>query len=306
MDRDRRDRAPVFPVKQPPRICDYEGSPYRRVFWEDADRAYEDATERLAVHAMLSPAGDRLLDIGAGFGRLVDLYGGYRQVFLLDFARSMLDDARSHHGDRCVYVCADLYRLPFATGALDACVQVRVLHHVERIDDAFAEVARVLAPGGAYVLEFANKRHLKAILRFAAGRQAESPFAPAPYEFVPLNWDHHPAEVRRALRASRLFVAAERAVSHFRAPALKRRLAPSTLARLDAAIGAPLAPLALAPSQFVRAVRHGAPVTGAGLWRCPDCGHEPLADAADAVPCPNCGRRWPIVDGVHIFRYVND
>ena len=35
------------------RVCDYEGSPYRRVFWEEADRAYEDATERLAVREIV-------------------------------------------------------------------------------------------------------------------------------------------------------------------------------------------------------------------------------------------------------------
>jgi SAM-dependent methyltransferase len=289
-------------MKQSPRICDYEGSPYRRVFWEDADRAYEDSAERLAVRALLPPTGRSLLDIGAGFGRLVDEYTGYPQVVLLDYARSMLDDARSRHGDRCTYVCADLYRLPFATGALDTVVQVRVLHHVEHIEDAFAEVARVLPSVGSYLLEFANKRHLKAIARHLTRRQVENPFDERPYEFVPLNWDFHPAHIERAMRAAGLFIAARRAVSQFRLPALKRLVGPASLARVDAAFGGPLAPLALAPSQFVRAVRHGAPPAVDGLWRCPACGHEPLVETGDAVPCPSCGRVWPIVDGVYIFR----
>lgn len=289
-------------MERSPRICDYEGSPYRRVFWEEADRGYEDATERLAVRALLPPSGGRVLDIGAGFGRLVDEYAGYERVFLLDYARSMLADARSRHGDRCTYVCADLYRLPFATSALDTVVQVRVLHHVERVEDAFAEVARALRPGGSYVLEFANKRHLKAIVRYALRRQAERPFDARPHEFAPLNWDFHPAHIARALRGARLFVAEQRAVSHFRLPSLKRRVPPVVLARLDGAIGGALAPLALAPSQFVRAVRHGGPAASGAVWRCPACGHEPLVETGDAVPCPACGRRWPIVDGVYVFR----
>jgi ubiquinone/menaquinone biosynthesis C-methylase UbiE len=292
----------VFHVKQPHRVCDYEGSPYRRVFWEDADRAYEDAAEHLAVRALLPRTGGRLLDIGAGFGRLVDAYSGHADVFLLDYARSMLQDARSRNGDRCTYVCADLYRLPFATASIDTVVQVRVLHHVERIEDAFAEVARVLRPGGAYVLEFANKRNLKSLVRHGLGRQAEDPFDERPYEFVAMNWDFHPAHIAHALREAGLFAAQQRAVSQFRVPWLKRRVSPALLARVDGLLGARLAPLALAPSHFVRSIRHGGPDRVDGLWRCPACAHEPLMPTDACVPCPACGRLWPITDGLHLLR----
>ena len=57
-------------------ICDYEGSSYRTDFWEGQGRQYEDMAERLALRKLLPPAGARLVEIGAGFGRLVDLYGG--------------------------------------------------------------------------------------------------------------------------------------------------------------------------------------------------------------------------------------
>ena len=182
----------------PPRICDYEGSPYRRAFWEDADRRYEDAAERLALRSLLPPDGRRLVEIGAGFGRLIDEYRGYGEIILVDYARSMLADARQRIGDGATYVCADLYRLPFATGALDAAVQIRVLHHVEAVPEAIREVARVLAPGGSYVLEFANKRNLKGIARWVLRRQAENPFDHRPHEFVPLNWNFHPSSRPRS------------------------------------------------------------------------------------------------------------
>lgn len=285
-----------------PRICDYEGSPYRRVFWEDADRSFEDLAERHALSHLLPRRGQRLVEIGAGFGRLIDLYAGYQTVYLLDYARSMLEDARARIGDRAVYVCADLYRLPFASASLDTVVQVRVLHHVEDVPAALAEVARVLATGGSYVLEHANKRNAKALGRWALGLQDENPLDERPWEFAPLNWDFHPRHIERALAEAGLDVRDRRAVSLLRHPALKALVPAPWLARLDEALGAVTAGAAPGPSQMVRATRlRGGPLRPMA-WRCPACGHEPLLAAADRVPCPSCGRDWPIENGIHIFR----
>jgi SAM-dependent methyltransferase len=240
-----------------PHICDYEGSDYRTRFWESADRAYEDAADRIALARLLPPRGERLIEIGAGFGRLADLYGGYRQVILLDYATSQLRQAQERLGrdERFLYVTADLYHLPLADGVLDAAVTVRVLHHVEEIPAAFRELRRVLTPGGAYVLEYANKRHLRAILRYLLGRQRENPFSPAPYPFVPLNYDFHPAYVEARLREAGFALQRQLAVSTFRLPLLKRLLGHRILAALDGLLQAPTAPLKLAPSLFIRAIR---------------------------------------------------
>ncbi len=302
----------LHPIADDPddhRICDYEGSPYRRVFWEEADRSYEDATERLALRRLLPPSGRRIVEIGAGFGRLVDEYRGYEEIILLDYARSMLEDARDRlsrafgtRGPRLRFVCADLYRLPFASQSLDTVVQVRVLHHVEQVPRAFAEVSRVLGAGGSYVLEYANKRNLKAIARYAMGRQQERPFDRDPHEFVELNWNFHPEYIYEALVQAGLAPRESMAVSHFRHAQLKARVPATALARADALIGRPLAPLALAPSQFQRAIRATGQATVDSLWRCPACGGEDVVESAKAVHCSSCGRDWPIVDGIHIFR----
>ncbi len=284
------------------RICDYEGSPYRRVFWEEADRSYEDQAERLVLRALLPQQGRRIVEIGAGFGRLVDEYRGYDQVILLDYARSMLTDARERLGDAYTYVCADLYRLPFADQSLDTVTQIRVLHHVEHIEDAFDEVARSLCAGGSYVLEFANKRNAKAIARKLTGAQDTDPFSEEPLEFVELNWNFHPRHVERALRASGLEPRERRAASHFRIPALKRMVPAAALARIDSLLGAPLAPLAPSPSQFVRSAR----LTGGALnrmqWRCLACGHGALNEETAGLRCPECDHLWPLIDGVYQFR----
>lgn len=284
------------------RRCDYEGSPYRAVFWEQADRGYEDAADRAAIAALLPRSPGRLLEIGAGFGRLIDLYSSADEVILLDYAKSMLLDARNRVGDRATYVCADLYELPFASNSLDTVTQVRVLHHVEDITAALLEVARTLGTGGSYILEYANKRHAKAVARYLTGHQEESPFDPRPHEFVDLNWDFHPAHVEAVLAAAGLTVRARRAASLFRIAALKRRLSPEALLRADAALGGLLGRLAPGPSQYVRAAKLTGGLDGPAAWRCPRCGLEPITRAGDAVPCPRCGARWPVEDGVFIFR----
>lgn len=244
-------------MKQRPPVCDYEGSHYRTEFWEEGGREYEDLAERAALGKLLPTGGRRLLEIGAGHGRLVGLYGGFERVTLLDYARSMLREARqSHAADRRIeYVSASVYDLPFAGGCLETVVTVRVLHHLADVPLALREVARVLRPGGIYVLEYANKQNLKAISRYALHRQPWNPFRREPVEFVRLNYDFHPAWMEAHLREAGFVIERRLAVSHFRNTIFKKLLPASFLARLDSALQEPTAPLSLTPSIFIRARR---------------------------------------------------
>ena len=294
-------------------ICDYEGSTYRTDFWEGQGREYEDLAERTALRRLVPPEGGRLLDIGAGFGRLAELYGGYRQVVLLDYSFSQLQYARRRLGDeRFIYVAADIYRLPLATDTIDTTVMVRVLHHLVDVPAAFAQIARVTRPDGTFVLEFANKRHLKNLARCLLGRGGD-PFSRAPVEFAPLHYDFHPAWVAERLGEAGFGPERSLAVSLLRLGALKRALPARLLAGVDAALQRPLAPLAPAPSQFVRsrATKGTAPDTGgpdgdALRFRCPTCGREPLDALSDAWRCADCGAEWSVIDGVHVFKDAPD
>ena len=87
---------------------------------------------------------------------------------------------------------------------------------------ALSQVYRAMAPGGVFILEFANKHNLKAILRYMLGRQAWSPFTQDPIEFAALNFDFHPKAIWRDLRAAGFTVEKILTVSHFRVNALKR------------------------------------------------------------------------------------
>src|SRR3972149_6585723 len=103
-------------------VCDYEGSTYRADFWEGRGRDYEDLTERIALRRLLPPRGRRIAHLGAGFGRMTNELGGYDQVIVLDYSRTMLQDAQARLGRTAsiLYVAADIYRLPLADGSCDA------------------------------------------------------------------------------------------------------------------------------------------------------------------------------------------
>jgi len=287
-----------------PEICSYENSPWRTEFWRGRD--YEDRAERIAVAKMLPPRGTRLCEIGAGFGRLADFYRGYDRVILLDYSRTMLHDAVARLGNdpRFVFAAADLYNLPLADNALDTAVTVRVLHHVVDIPRAFAEIARVVRPQGTYLTEFANKRHIKARLRYALTKRGVDPNSLEPYEFVKLNFDFHPRYIDENLRAAKLIVQTKRAVSIFRIAFLKRIVPARLLASIDGVLQSPLARFDLSPSIFLRAqsTKAGTPEINPSLWKCPACGSIDIAEARDELSCRACARRYPVVDGIIDFK----
>jgi len=291
-------------------VCDYEGSRYRTEFWTQ-EREYEDRAERIALRKLLPPRGERLIEIGAGAGRLANLYLGYDEIVLVDYARSTLVEAREqiaarflHHAARFRFVAADLYALPFADGLFDTVTMVRVLHHVADVPAALAGLAAILKPGAMFVLEFANKRNLKAILRYLTRRQPWSPFAQQPYEFAALNFDFHPAWMEARLREAGFSVKQTLAVSHFRWALLKRLFPAWTLAAADGALQGVGAAWKLSPSVFLRAQ---APATNrvappGMFFRCPACRSAKMNELPDTVTCGGCGRTWHVREGIYEFK----
>jgi len=293
-----------------PRFCDYEGSHYRTTFWEGQGREYEDLAERIALRKLLPPTGERIIDIGGGFGRLVDLYARYEEIVLMDYSMSQLEDARGRLGaGRITYVAANLYEMPFVKGAFDTAVMVRVLHHQSDVPAALRAIRTILRPGATFVLEYANKRHLKAILRYLLRQQEHSPFDYEPWEFVELNFDFHPAYVERNLEEAGFGIERQLCTSHFRIGFLKRFVSARVLATVDGWLQQPTARCKLTPSIFLRARAIGQEKMlppSAQIFRCPRCGSSALVQGTDALQCRGCGRRWSTAGGIYDFRQPVD
>jgi ubiquinone/menaquinone biosynthesis C-methylase UbiE len=290
---------------QPP-ICDYEGSDYQTSFWEEGERAYEDQVEAIALRRLLPKSGEILLEVGAGAGRNTPRYQAYKRVVLLDYSRTQLQQAQERLGvnDHYIYVAADVYHLPFAPGVFDGGTMIRTLHHMAEPQRALGQIRQTLQPGAAFILEYANKQNLKAILRYALRQQSWSPFTPEAVEFAGLNFDFHPKSVRTWLRKAGFSVERQLTVSHFRVGSLKRIIPLNVLVRLDS-----LAQLSgdwwqISPSVFVRANATGnTPVAGPGeLFRCLSCDNILQQQTGEKITCPNCGHDWFYQDGIYDFR----
>lgn len=297
--------------KNTPPVCDYEGSTYQSTFWDQGGRAYEDGAEEVALKRLLPTSGELLLEVGAGAGRNTPRYKGFSRVVLMDYSVTQLEQAQQRLGqsERYIYVAADVYKLPFRPGLFDAATMIRVLHHMSEPQLALHQIRQTLHPGSVFILEFANKLNLKAILRYWLKRQKWNPFTQEPVEIIPLNFDFHPKAIRRWLKEENYKIQRHLTVSHFRINLLKRFVPTGLLVWLDS-----LAQLTgdwwqLTPSVFVRAQTTGDIPPSANLldadeaafFMCPEC-REPLPAPQDNIFTCTCGLRWEKKNGIYNFK----
>lgn len=152
-------------------VADYDADNYDyRQFWHGRD--YEHWAESRVIRKLLAfaPRPAWLVDLGGGFGRHVPLYLTHAEhVVLVDYSWTNLSHAEAalapgQAGDGSLFlVRANLYHLPFRDGAFQLGMTTRVIHHLQAIDDALAEMGRTLEDH--WMLDVPIKTHLLARAR---------------------------------------------------------------------------------------------------------------------------------------------
>jgi SAM-dependent methyltransferase len=136
----------------------------------------------LPTEAFLTSGAGRIVDIGAGSGRAavglllarprvsvtgVDIYTGYYGIDDNTPERFMENARIAGVADRAEAKVGDARELPLATGAYDGAISLAAIDHLPRagIPKALAEAARVVKPGGEFLLMIVN---VDAWARFAS------------------------------------------------------------------------------------------------------------------------------------------
>jgi ubiquinone/menaquinone biosynthesis C-methylase UbiE len=111
------------------------------------------------------PEGVRILELGCGpaelWRRNLDRIDPTWQLTLSDLSPGMIEAAQQVLGDRAEYAIADAEELPFGDERFDVVVANHMLYHVSDRPRAFAEIHRVLLPGGAFHAATNGAGHLE-------------------------------------------------------------------------------------------------------------------------------------------------
>lgn len=238
-------------------VSDYNGYDYKKIFWEDADREYEDQADRMAIRKLLPKRMEKFADIGGGYGRLANEYlKRAHKVVIFDYSKSELAQAKEIYGDKVETRAGDIYALPFKDGELDGLMMIRVTHHLKELDKAIQELYRVLKPGGVAVIEVANKRTLPKMARFITGRSKVNPFdrKVANYKEIAKDgfYNYHPKYVEDIFEKTGFSKERVLSVSNFRSAKLKKFFGTKNLVKMENGAQQVLAPIRFAPSIYYK------------------------------------------------------
>ena len=234
-------------------------------YWEGRD--YEHESEIIAIKDLLSSIEkiDHVLEIGSGYGRLTPSYI-YRakKITLSDPSSKLLKIARENYKDNrnINYIHSSLENInkKLRNKSVDLILLVRVLHHLDDCGKAFETINKLLKNGGYFILEFANKRHLKATfsqffkgdLTFAIDifpkdirsekhkRQKTLPFI-----------NYHPDDITKKLEESGFKIMEKRSVSNIRSTTVKRMIPLDTLLSIESGMQKPMSKINFGPSIFI-------------------------------------------------------
>lgn len=128
----------------------------------DGYHVFIDELESEAVRRYLTPQS-RLLEAGCGTGLVLGRLAPHAGLAVgVDLSSGMLKKA---HARALTVVQGSVTQLPLADASFDLVCSFKVLAHVEAIQEAMREFARVLRPGGRLLAEFYNPHSLRYLIK---------------------------------------------------------------------------------------------------------------------------------------------
>lgn len=225
-------------------------------YWNGRD--YEHNAEVIALDKLLRGKHFKhAVDVGGGYGRLSAVLTQYAdKVTLAEPSQQQLDIGEEYLKDfptveRKLMQADDL---KFADSSVDLVVVVRVLHHLPDPSAEFAEIARILEPGGYFFFEFANYANFKNRVKYTL-KGKKLPVEPIDIrspqnrreEEIPFV-NHNPKTVRKQLAHVGLKVEKVLSVSNLRSPKLKKMIPQGGMLAIESLMQGSLAKAYFGPS----------------------------------------------------------
>lgn len=240
-------------------------------YWNNRD--YEHGSEMEAIKTLLEniPEIKKIIEIGGGFGRLIPSYSfRVKKIFITDPSAKLLSLARKNNKDskKIKFVQSTLENIPNVVKQknFDLALMVRVLHHIEDIDSAFETIHKLLDKNGYFILEFANKRHIKATMRHLMCGDITYPMEIHPVDIrskkskkaktLPFI-NFHPDQIIQCLGNAGFDIIQTLSVSNIRSTFLKRTFPLKFLLDIEKLLQKPLSGIKFGPSVFVLARKKG-------------------------------------------------
>jgi len=305
------------------KIADYDTYDYDySTYWNK--REYEHKAELLVLNRLLSKSkGKWFLDIGGSFGRVSPVYSSkYSNPVIVDYSLKTLQKNYSTLKKKypnIELIAANAYYLPFKGYSFDAAMMIRVLHHIEEPKQCIKEIYRVLNSEGIYIQEFANKLHIKAVIR-AILTLNFSVFSKEPYQQPNkqnyegakkgsnvLFLNYQLAYIKGIFKSIGFKVSSVHGCSFLRLNIFKKMFKINFLILLENIFQRTLSWANISPSIFVKAIKSeknkskGENNNLEDILVCPKC-KDPLAFKDNTASCSKCKNRYKKKENIWDFR----
>ncbi|MFH1971769.1 MAG: methyltransferase domain-containing protein [Patescibacteria group bacterium] len=240
-------------------------------YWEK--RVYEHESEIIALKALLLSIKkiDSIIDIGSGYGRLTQTYlHRGKKVILTDPSLKLLSIAKNTFKNikkvKYIQSKAETLKGKIKPKSIDLAIMIRVIHHLDSPEEVFKIVNKLIKPGGYLILEFANKRHGKAVFKemckgnltflldiFPKDMRSSKSIKKKTIPFT----NYHPDSIIKMLSDSGFKIIDKRSVSNIRSTRIKKSIPLNSLLKIEELLQKPLSYINFGPSIFLLARKKG-------------------------------------------------